>query len=39
MADSASPSPTPTAHRQDVWGWVARGDVGLAIGVIGIIVL
>ena len=27
----------PTA--QDVWGWVRRGDVGLAVGVIGIIVL
>jgi flagellar biosynthesis protein FlhA len=24
---------------RDVWGWVARGDVGLAAGVIGIIVL
>ena len=28
---------TPTAR--DVWGWVARGEVGLAIGVIGVIVL
>ena len=27
----------PTAR--DVWGWVARGDVGLAAGVVGIIVL
>ncbi|HEX4179320.1 MAG TPA: flagellar biosynthesis protein FlhA [Caulobacteraceae bacterium] len=27
----------PTAR--DVWGWVARGDVGLAIGVVGIVVL
>src|SRR6202789_249839 len=27
--------PTP----RDVWGWVARGDVGLALGVVGIIVL
>jgi flagellar biosynthesis protein FlhA len=28
-------APTP----REVWGWVARGDVGLAIGVVGIIVL
>ena len=28
---------TPTAR--DVWGWVARGEVGLAVGVVGIIVL
>jgi flagellar biosynthesis protein FlhA len=27
----------PTAR--DVWGWIARGDVGLAAGVVGIIVL
>ncbi|HEX4198505.1 MAG TPA: flagellar biosynthesis protein FlhA, partial [Caulobacteraceae bacterium] len=27
----------PTAR--DVWTWVARGDVGLAVGVVGIIVL
>ena len=27
----------PTA--KDMWGWVARGEVGLAIGVVGIIVL
>ena len=32
-----APSRGPTA--QDVWGWVRRGDVGLAVGVIGIIVL
>jgi flagellar biosynthesis protein FlhA len=41
MADvglsSFAPSNRPTPR--DVWGWVARGDVGLAIGVIGIIVL
>ena len=29
------PRPTP----RDVWSWVARGDVGLALGVVGIIVL
>ena len=28
---------TPTAR--EVWGWVARGEVGLAIGVVGVIVL
>ena len=28
---------TPTAR--DVWGWVARGEVGLAVGVVGVIVL
>jgi flagellar biosynthesis protein FlhA len=27
----------PTA--KDVWGWVARGEVGLAVGVVGIVVL
>ena len=32
-----SGSKTPTAR--DVWGWVARGEVGLAIGVLGVIVL
>ncbi|HET9160264.1 MAG TPA: flagellar biosynthesis protein FlhA [Caulobacteraceae bacterium] len=41
MADvglsSFAPANRPTPR--DVWGWVARGDVGLAIGVIGIIVL
>ena len=28
---------SPTAR--DVWGWIARGEVGLAIGVIGVVVL
>ena len=28
---------TPTAR--DMWGWVARGEVGLAVGVVGVIVL
>ncbi|HEX8231835.1 MAG TPA: flagellar biosynthesis protein FlhA [Caulobacteraceae bacterium] len=40
MADLALPysaanRPTP----RDVWGWVARGEVALALGVVGIIVL
>src|SRR5579864_9027182 len=40
MADVGLPFSTtnrPTAR--DVWGWVARGDVGLAAGVVGVIVL
>jgi flagellar biosynthesis protein FlhA len=41
MADATalpySSSNRPSAR--DVWKWVARGDVGLAIGVVGIIVL
>jgi flagellar biosynthesis protein FlhA len=40
MADlslTTGPSNRPSAR--DVWGWVARGDVGLAVGVVGIIVL
>ena len=39
---NASALPYSTTNRpsaRDVWGWVARGDVGLAIGVVGIIVL
>jgi flagellar biosynthesis protein FlhA len=41
MADaSALPySSTNRPSARDVWKWVARGDVGLAIGVVGIIVL
>jgi flagellar biosynthesis protein FlhA len=40
MADVALPySSTNRPTARDVWGWVARGEVGLAIGVIGIIVL
>ena len=40
MADSGfsgrfANAPTP----KDVWGWVARGEVALAIGVVGIVVL
>ncbi|MFN3582430.1 flagellar biosynthesis protein FlhA [Phenylobacterium sp.] len=30
---SAAPSP------KEVWGWLARGEVGLALGIVGIIVL
>jgi flagellar biosynthesis protein FlhA len=40
MADAALPySSTNRPTARDVWKWVARGDVGLAIGVVGIIVL
>jgi flagellar biosynthesis protein FlhA len=40
MADALIPTPhgqAPTAR--DILGWVARGDVAMAIGVVGIIVL
>jgi flagellar biosynthesis protein FlhA len=38
MTDTASASSNrPTAR--DIWGWVARGDVGLAIGIVSIVVL
>jgi len=40
MADLALPfSNTNRPTPRDVWSWVARGDVGLALGVVGIIVL
>jgi flagellar biosynthesis protein FlhA len=40
MADAALPfSSTNRPNARDVWGWVARGDVGMALGVVGIIVL
>ncbi len=40
MADASLPySSTNRPSARDVWGWVARGDVGLSIGVVGIIVL
>src|ERR1700712_3068958 len=40
MADASVPSrygQTPNAR--DVWGWIARGEVALARGVVGIVVL
>src|ERR1700748_1301953 len=40
MADASIPSrygQTPNAR--DVWGWIARGEVALAMGVVGIVVL
>ncbi len=39
MADAALPSGSNRPNAREVWGWVARGDVGLALGVVGIIVL
>jgi flagellar biosynthesis protein FlhA len=40
MADLSIPySATNRPSGRDVWGWVARGEVMLALGVIGIIVL
>ena len=41
MADASSLpySSTNRPSARDVWKWVARGDVGLALGVVGIIVL
>jgi flagellar biosynthesis protein FlhA len=40
MADAALPfSATNRPSARDVWSWVARGDVGMALGVVGIIVL
>jgi flagellar biosynthesis protein FlhA len=38
MADAGLTSRAPTTPR-DVWGWVARGEVAMALGVVGIIVL
>src|ERR1700692_3693675 len=40
MADTAIPySSTNRPGARDVWGWVARGEGGLALGVVGIVVL
>jgi flagellar biosynthesis protein FlhA len=40
MADASVPwSSTNRPGAKDVWGWVARGEVALALGVVGIIVL
>jgi flagellar biosynthesis protein FlhA len=40
MADIGLPySNTNRPSARDVWGWVARGEVGLALGVVGIVVL
>src|SRR6201991_3418125 len=40
MADTGSTYRFDTApSAKDMWGWVARGEVMLAIGVVGIVVL
>src|SRR6185503_2670035 len=40
MADASLPSRLGQApNARDVWGWVARGEVALAMGVVGIVVL
>jgi flagellar biosynthesis protein FlhA len=40
VADAALPSRLGQApSARDVWGWVARGEVALAMGVVGIVVL
>jgi len=40
MTDITAPlSAAKAPSAKEVWGWVARGEVGLAVGVIGVIVL
>ena len=40
MANLALPAPPGSApSAREVWGWVARGEVALALGIVGIIVL
>jgi flagellar biosynthesis protein FlhA len=40
MADVTAPySATNRPTPRDVWGWIARGEVALSLGVIGVIVL
>ena len=40
MADASIPGANPARPTaRDMWGWVARGEVALALGVVGIIVL
>lgn len=40
MTDLGLPLPAGKApSAKEMWGWVARGEVGLAVGVVGIIVL
>jgi flagellar biosynthesis protein FlhA len=39
MADVALPTAGSAPTPREVWGWVARGEVALAIGIVGIIVL
>jgi len=39
MADISVPMAGQAPSAREVWGWVARGEVALAIGIVGIIVL
>jgi flagellar biosynthesis protein FlhA len=39
MSDAHPISASNPLTPRQVWGWVARGDVGLAIGIVGVIVL
>jgi len=39
MADTSIAGASNRPGPREVWGWVARGEVGLAIGIVGIIVL
>lgn len=39
MADASIPSSKAAPTPKEIWGWVARGEVALALGVVGIVVL
>jgi len=39
MADASIPTPQAGPSPKEIWGWVARGEVALALGVVGIVVL
>ncbi|CAN7225151.1 flagellar biosynthesis protein FlhA [Phenylobacterium sp. LjRoot219] len=39
MADASIPGPNAIPTPKEIWGWVARGEVALALGVVGIVVL
>jgi flagellar biosynthesis protein FlhA len=39
MADLSLPSPKASVTPQEIWRWVNRGEVALAVGVVGIVVL
>ncbi|MDP3174707.1 MAG: flagellar biosynthesis protein FlhA [Phenylobacterium sp.] len=39
MTDARISGPRGAPSAREVWGWVARGDVAMAIGVVGIVVL
>lgn len=39
MADASIPTSKAAPSAKEIWGWVARGEVALALGVVGIVVL